>query len=121
MLDERFHQVSHDHSLVQELVNAGQLAPELAAQHPQRNVLTQALGITAAEQLHIGVARGARSPGTGFLLCTDGLTEGLDDRALGRLVQRTDLAAQECVDQLLLDALDGSGSDNITTILVRLS
>ena len=81
----------------------------------------KALGITTAEQLHIGVARGACRAGIGFLLCTDGLTEGLDDAALARLVQRTDLAAQECVDHLLLDGLEASGSDNLTVILVRLS
>ena len=118
---DQFRQVSHDHSLVQELINAGRLDPELAARHPQRNVLTQALGITTAEQIHIGVARGASRAGIGFLLCTDGLTEGLNDAALARLVQRTDLAAQECVDHLLLDGLEASGSDNLTVILVRLS
>lgn len=118
---DQFRQVSHDHSLVQELINAGRLDPELAARHPQRNVLTQALGITTAEQIHIGVARGGCRAGIGFLLCTDGLTEGLDDAALARLVQRTDLAAQECVDHLLLDGLEASGSDNLTVILVRLS
>ena len=121
MLDGAFRQVSHDHSLVQELVNAGRLDPELAARHPQRNVLTQALGITAAAQIHLGVARGDTRPGTAFLLCTDGITEGLDDTALSRIVARRDLAAQECVDHLVLDGLDASGDDNLTAILVRLS
>ncbi|HET6433518.1 PP2C family protein-serine/threonine phosphatase [Dyella sp.] len=120
-LDPPFRQVSHDHSLVQELINAGRLDPELAARHPQRNVLTQALGITAADQLHVGMARGTHTPGVGFLLCTDGLTEGMDDAALARIATRGDLAAQECVDHLLLDALDASGNDNVTVILVRLS
>ncbi|MGA0586589.1 PP2C family protein-serine/threonine phosphatase [Dyella sp. KRB-257] len=118
---EHFRQVSHDHSLVQELISAGRLDPALAARHPQRNVLTQALGITTAEQIHVGVARGACRAGTGFLLCTDGLTEGLDDAALARTARRTDLAAQECVDHLLLDGLEASGNDNLTVILVRLS
>jgi protein phosphatase len=120
-IDERFHQVSHDHSLVQELINAGRLDPELAARHPQRNVLTQALGITAADQLHIGMAQGMSDPGTGFLLCTDGLTEGMDDAALALIARRGDLAAQECIDHMLLDGLQASGSDNLTAILVRLS
>ncbi|HEX5305712.1 MAG TPA: protein phosphatase 2C domain-containing protein [Dyella sp.] len=121
VVGREFRQVSHDHSLVQELINAGRLDPELAARHPQRNVLTQALGITAAEQMHIGVAGGTCQPGTGFLLCTDGLTEGLDDAALARLSRRTDLAAQECVDHLLIDGLEASGSDNLTVILVRVT
>jgi PPM family protein phosphatase len=114
-------QISHDHSLVQALVEAGQLDPTQASRHPQRNVLTQALGVTAADQLHIGMNRGTALPGMGFLLCSDGLTEDVNDDAIGRLVARTDLAAQECVDQLLLNALEGGGNDNITAILARIS
>jgi protein phosphatase len=114
-------QISHDHSLVQALVEAGQLDPAQAPQHPQRNVLTQALGVTAGDVLHIGMNRGTLAPGMGFLLCSDGLTEDVTDAAIGRLVARTDLAAQECVDQLLLAALDGGGNDNITAILARIS
>ncbi|MGC1548871.1 MAG: protein phosphatase 2C domain-containing protein [Rhodanobacter sp.] len=113
------HQISHDHSLVQELVNAGSLDPALAARHPQRNVITQALGITAIGQLHIGMARGQLTPGMGFLLCSDGLTEEVGDTAIASIVSRSDLAAQECVDHLLLAALDGGGKDNITAILAR--
>lgn len=114
-------QVSHDHSLVQELVEAGRLDPALASRHPQRNVLTQALGVTAIEELHVGMARGQVEPGSVFVLCSDGLTESLADAAIARIVARTDLAAQECVDQLLLAALDGSADDNITVILARVS
>lgn len=112
-------QVSHDHSLVQALVEAGQLDPAQAAEHPQRNVLTQALGVTAIEQLHIGMARGKLEPGMSFLLCSDGLTEGVSDTAIAQKMARTDLAAQECVDQLLLCALDCGGSDNVTIVIVR--
>lgn len=112
-------QVSHDHSLVQALVEAGQLDPAQVAQHPQRNVLTQALGITATEHLHIGMARGRLEAGVGFLLCSDGLTEGVDDRAIARTMARIDLAAQECVDHLILSALDSGGDDNITVLVVR--
>jgi protein phosphatase len=114
-------QVSHDHSLVQELVAAGQLDPALADRHPQRNVLTQALGVTAIEHLHIGMARGQVEPGSSFVLCSDGLTESLSDAAIARTVGRADLAPQECVDHLLLAALDGSADDNITVILARVS
>jgi protein phosphatase len=114
-------QISHDHSLVQALVEAGQLDPAKASHHPQRNVLTQALGVTATEQLHIGMARGQLEPGIGFVLCSDGLTEGVNDASIARTVARTDLAAQECVDQLVLSALDSGGDDNVTVIIVRCS
>ena len=116
---EGLRQVSHDHSLVQALVEAGQLDPALAAEHPQRNVLTQALGVTAIEQLHIGMARGTLEPGTSFLLCSDGLTEGVDAATIAQTMARTDLAVQECVDQLILCALDSGGNDNITVLMAR--
>jgi protein phosphatase len=112
-------QISHDHSLVQELVATGSLDPALAARHPQRNVITQALGITASDQLHIGMARGQLAQGMAFLLCSDGLTEEVGDRAIAAVVGRQDLAAQECVDHLLLAALDGGGKDNVTVIVAR--
>lgn len=112
-------QISHDHSLVQELVATGSLDPALTARHPQRNVITQALGITASEQLHIGMARGQLARGMAFLLCSDGLTEEVGDRAIAAVVGRQDLAAQECVDHLLLAALDGGGKDNVTVIVAR--
>ncbi|OOG38706.1 protein phosphatase 2C domain-containing protein [Rhodanobacter sp. C05] len=118
---QELRQISHDHSLVQALVEAGRLDPAQASQHPQRSVLTQALGVTAAEQLHIGMARGQLESGMAFLLCSDGLTEGVSDASIGHTVARTDLASQECVDQLLLSALDGGGDDNITAIIVRSS
>jgi protein phosphatase len=119
MWKRELRQISHDHSLVQALVEAGQLDPALASRHPQRNVLTQALGVTASEQLHIGMARGPLEPDMGFVLCSDGLTEEVSDAAIAQTAARKDLAAQECVDQLLLAALDGGGDDNITVIMVR--
>ncbi len=118
---QTLHQVSHDHSLVQALVEAGQLDPAQAARHPQRNLLTQALGVTATQQLHIGMAKGTLEPGMTFLLCSDGLTEDVDDASIARTVARTDLAAQECADHLLLSALDAGGDDNVTVVLVRFS
>lgn len=111
--------ISHDHSLVQALVEAGQLDPAQASRHPQRNLLTQALGVTATEQLQIGIARGTLAQGMTFLLCTDGLTECVDDASIARTIARSDLAAQECTDQLLLAALDAGGDDNITGVIVR--
>ena len=121
MWQQGLRQISHDHSLVQALIEAGQLDPAKASNHPQRNVLTQALGVTAAAQLHIGMARGRLEAGIAFLLCSDGLTECVEDAAIARTVARTDLAAQECVDQLMLCALDAGGDDNISAVLVRCS
>ena len=86
---------------------------------PSRNRATQALGITPTLELDAHPVTGACIPGMQFLLCSDGLTEELDDARIGAIVSRTDLAAQECVDHLLLAALDCGGRDNITAVLVR--
>ncbi|QWT22330.1 protein phosphatase 2C domain-containing protein [Bacillus sp. NP157] len=111
--------LSHDHSIVEALVETGELTEAQARSHPQRSVLTQALGITAPDQLHIGLARGELAAGGRLLLCTDGLTDEVTDARIAELVARTDIAAQECVDHLVLEALAGTGRDNITAILVR--
>lgn len=112
--------ISHDHSLVQNLVAAGAIDEAQAARHPQRNVLTQALGITALDQLHISMAKGQLAPDISFLVCSDGLTEEVSDAAIANIVGRQELATQECIDHLLLAALDNGGSDNITAILARI-
>jgi protein phosphatase len=112
--------ISHDHSLVQTLVTAGTIDEAQASRHPQRNVLTQALGITALDQLQISMAKGPLTPDTSFLVCSDGLTEEVSDTAIAHIVSRQELAAQECVDHLLLAALDGGGNDNVTAILARI-
>lgn len=117
--DGSLERLSHDHSIVEALVEAGELTETQARNHPQRSVLTQALGITAPDQLHIGLARGELTPGARLLLCTDGLTDEVTDEKIGEIVARTDLAAQECVDHLVLAALGGTGRDNVTAILVR--
>jgi protein phosphatase len=117
--DGELKRLSHDHSIVEALVEAGELTEAQARTHPQRSVLTQALGITSPDQLHIGLAKGELSYGARLLLCTDGLTDEVDDERIGAIVSRTDIAAQEGVDHLLLEALSGSARDNITAILLR--
>ncbi|TAN06996.1 MAG: serine/threonine-protein phosphatase [Rhodanobacteraceae bacterium] len=88
---------------------------------PPRNLATQALGITPVLELNVDPIAGRCAADTQFLLCSDGLTEELDDARIEAIVARTDLAAQECVDQLLLAALDAGGHDNITAVLVRVT
>ena len=112
-------QLSQDHSMVQSLIDRGALTTEQARRHPQRNVITQALGITEPDQLNIETAAGQLEPGDQLLLCSDGLTEELDDSVLARVLGRAELSAQECVDQLVLAALERGGSDNITAIVIR--
>ncbi len=115
----RFRQLSQDHSYVRELVEQGAISAEQARTHPHRNVVTQALGVTDPQSLRVETVTGALAPGSQLLLCSDGLTEEVDDADIAGVLARSDLSAQECVDHLILAALDGGGSDNVTVILLR--
>ena len=117
--NDALQQLSQDHSYVQELVAQGAISAEQARNHPHRNMVTQALGITDPQQLHLETRTGKLEPGMQFLICSDGLTEEVDDEAIATLLARNELAAQECVEHLVLAALDSGGSDNITVLLVR--
>lgn len=117
--DGKLAQLSRDHSYVQELIANGAISHEQARSHPQRNVVTQALGVTDPRNLNVETMTGELKPGMQLLLCSDGLTEEVDDRAIARVMQQLDCSAQECVDTLVAAALDGGGSDNVTVVLVR--
>lgn len=117
----KLQQVSSDHSYVQELIDQGQLTPEQARSHPYRNVVTKALGVTEPEKLDIETVTGELRPGTSILLCSDGLTEEVDEGMIAATVAQKEVSAQECVDHLVAAALDGGGSDNITVVLLRCS
>lgn len=113
-------QITHDHSYVQELVAQGAITPEQAKHHPHRNVVTQALGVTEPDQLRIETIAGHLEPGQCLLLCSDGLTEEVDDEAIAEILGRG-LSLQEAVDHLILAALDMGGSDNVTVVLLGAS
>ncbi len=117
--DGQLVQLSHDHSYVQELIAQGTLAAEEARRHPQRKVVTQALGVTDPATLDVEQLTGAFTSGMQLLLCSDGLTEEVDDAAIAEILARPALTAQECADTLVAAALDAGGSDNITVLLLR--
>ena len=114
-------QLSSDHSYVQELIDQGAITAEQARAHPHRNVVTQALGVTDTQALKVETLSGELRPGQQLLLCSDGLTEEVDDAGIAALIAKTELSAQECVDHLVSAALDGGGSDNVTVLLLRRS
>jgi protein phosphatase len=108
--------LTEDHSLVQELVKKGGITEEQAFTHPQRNVLTRALG--TERSLKVDLYRAQVNPGDLILLCTDGLTVYLRPEELLLAISAApdlDLAVQS----LLARALACGGSDNITMILVE--
>lgn len=107
--------ISHDHSLVQEMVDQGALRPEDAEGHPRSNVITRALGATDTLQLEI--RQGELLAGDRFLLCSDGLTRVVPETDIARLLSHGDPneAAQSLVDA----ALERGGPDNVTVVVVQ--
>ena len=109
--------LSDDHSLVAEWVRAGALAPEEAAQHPQRSVITRALG--ADWQVDVDVWTTPARTGDVILLCSDGLSGFVDDAALAKVLAGTD--DLDAVVRAFVDAANAAGGeDNITAVAVRL-
>lgn len=117
--DGKLTQLSRDHSYVHELIAKGALTTEQARLHPHRNVVTQALGVTAVEHLNVATLSGPWRPGMQLLLCSDGLTEEVPEASINAILADQDCSAQECVDILVASALDAGGGDNITAVLVR--
>ena len=107
-------QITHDHTLVQVLVDEGRINEQEASSHPQRNVITRALDGRSDLELDLSV-REVRS-GDRYLLCSDGLTGPVGSlETLREALQLPD--PQEAVDRLVQLALKGGGPDNITVIV----
>lgn len=113
-------QLSHDHSYVGWLRRQGQINEREAREHPRRNALQQALG--AGHQFidpQIGAI--AHRPGDRFLLCSDGVNDGLWDSHLERLIRTPDDARvhQPAAVRIVEEALEHSGKDNLTAIVIE--
>lgn len=110
-------QVTRDHSLVQRLIEIGQITPEEARHHEHKNVITRSLGArqsgpAGAEALALRLKRGDR-----LMLCSDGLTTHVEDRTIAEVMRRHDdpyAAARE----LVVAANAGGGTDNVSVIVV---
>lgn len=110
-------QLTRDHSLVQQLVDAGQLTEEEALLHPNRNVVTQALGAADLDQVEVEEARGTLHQGQQILLCSDGLTGEVSEAEI-REILAGEADAQGAVERLIDRTLEHGASDNVTAILV---
>jgi serine/threonine protein phosphatase PrpC len=110
-------QLTQDHSLVAELVKNGEISASEAKHHPQRNILTQALG--SKGEMQIEFQRLACSSGDKFLICSDGLS-GMVDEATIATVLELDQEPQVLAEKLVNLANEHGGNDNITVIIVEI-
>ncbi|PWT95316.1 MAG: hypothetical protein C5B55_01425 [Blastocatellia bacterium] len=112
-------QLTNDHTLAQSLINAGVAKPDDPAARSMRHVLTAAMG-SLGEQIEPQVRRIRVAPGDQILLCTDGLTDMVDDAAITAAIGDAPSAQHGCQDLVDL-ALAGGGRDNVTVVLARLN
>lgn len=108
--------VSHDHSLVQKLVDAGMLNPEDAEKHENANVVTRAVGV--AEEVEVDIVSGDAVPGDQFLLASDGLTRVVEDDEIAAELLRS--PPGEAADKLLELVLSRGAPDNVSIVIVKL-
>ena len=116
--NRRLEQLTEDHSLVAELVRSGKLSPEEADAHPQRSVITRALGTDP--DVDVDTFSVETEPGDLFLLCSDGLTSMVDDETILREVERNRGDLSAAAKALVRAANKGGGDDNITVIFFEI-
>lgn len=114
--DKKFSRLTRDHSWVEEQMRAGALTPEVARDHPWRNIVTRAL--TGTPGLEVEVAENFQLDlADRLLLCSDGLTTVLSDEAIATVLTG-DLGLQNVCEELIRQANEQGGPDNITVVLI---
>jgi protein phosphatase len=111
----QLHRLTRDHTLVQELVDDGQISPEEAMAHPMRSLLLAALAGRPEDVDSVEVSRFAVEPGDRLLVCSDGLTGVVPDATIARLLGEA--AGPDVAAQLRDAALAAPASDNVTTVV----
>ncbi len=117
LVNENIKQLTRDHSVVQSLIESGKIAPEDAKYHPRKNVITRAIGAEGSVTADSSVIRLNR--GDSLLLCTDGLSNYLDDNEILGVFKNTDISA---VPEALVEKANlNGGGDNITVVTLSQS
>lgn len=111
--DGKWAQLTHDHSVVQQMVDAGLLTPAMAECHPQAHIVTRALGVH--DTVCLDTVRCAMAEGDRLLLCSDGLSRSLDVRNTCHDLPLTALA-----DHLVAAAIERDGTDNVSLVLIEI-
>ena len=114
--DGRLERITEDHSLVEELLRQGRLTEEEAEEHPQRSIITRALG--PEPEVEVDTFSVAAAEGDVYLLCSDGLTSMISDVTVGEILREAP-GITAAAELLVAAALDAGGRDNVTVVLFR--
>jgi PPM family protein phosphatase len=117
--DGRIEQLTEDHSLVNELLKSGRLSPEEAEGHPQRSVITRAVGTDP--DVDVDTFTFEPKDGDLYLLCSDGLTDMVDDRGILDVLERNRGDLDRATKELVREANRGGGEDNITVVAFEIA
>ncbi|MBE7047059.1 MAG: Stp1/IreP family PP2C-type Ser/Thr phosphatase [Ruminococcaceae bacterium] len=115
--DDGINQITKDHSMVQEMVDKGQITPEEAMAHPNRNIITRAVGSDV--ELKIDFFKLQPKKGDKLILCSDGLTNMVSEDDIYYIVKNTHSPDEAC-EKLVNTANSAGGKDNITAVIIRL-
>lgn len=113
--DKQLTLLTKDHSLISYMLETGAITPDEAKNHPQKNIITRALGTTKNPEADIFQQK--LQPGDRLLLCSDGLSNMLDDEAILKEMSRGTL--DKCAQRLVKSANNAGGTDNITVVLLQ--
>jgi serine/threonine protein phosphatase PrpC len=117
--DGELEQLTDDHSLVAELVRGGKLSAEEAEHHPQRSVITRALGTDPDVDVDTFTVDGRQ--GDVFVLCSDGLTDMVADDEIGAVLSERRESLEDAANELVRRANKAGGQDNITVVAFELT
>ena len=114
----KLRQMTRDHSLIQEQIDSGLISPAEARTHALKNIIVRAVGVN--DVLPVDIIRGVSQPGDIFLLCSDGLTDMLEDDQIQELLSLP-LSPNEKAEKLIEAANSAGGYDNITAALCEVT
>ncbi|EOT24289.1 hypothetical protein C805_02501 [Eubacterium sp. 14-2] len=116
ILGNSMEQITRDHSYVQEMVRRGEISPEVARIHPDRNIITRAVG--GGREIEVDFFEVELKDGDRILMCSDGLTDMLEDDEIFEIInENQDIG--EAMQELIDAANEYGGNDNITVILTE--
>ena len=113
----KLQRLTTDHTFIQEQLNRDLISQQQARNHPMRNLITRVIG--SNEELEVDIVDGSILPGDIFLLCTDGLTDMVEEEQLPDILS-SDAPLQTRSDMLIDQAKEAGGKDNITVVLIEL-
>jgi protein phosphatase len=117
VLKDTMEQITSDHSLVQEMVKNGELDPKDANNHPNKNIITRALGANTKvipDYFEVELQKGDL-----VIMCSDGLTNMLDDEEIMKIIKDSDSNIEKAINTLVKTANDNGGKDNISIIIIE--